>query len=293
MHIAMIWALLRRHACRWRAGQGVQQAVAGREVGCAGPDPLARDEFESRGGGRPGLDVQPHLDRWAQRPAGQADLDPAGAEVAITLDRPSQQAVAKAQFAVVSGELPACPARPCRCRTGYPRFAGTTASSSAGPVMVGLLCDSAALLLPSVAAACPASLGGGWFAERMRSGGPDGARPLRGHDHGSGERRGEPGGRSRRRSGSWLPGRRAGAVAAAGWPRPASGAGYLKCIGAIISIPNISDFRVRIIAHRNKVSFISKWQSNIHKKAIIFDVWIDWAIEGKPTRNRSKEPYRF
>ena len=42
-----------------------------------------------------------------QRPAGQPDLDPAGTEPLIALDRPSRQAVAEAQFAVVSVEVPA------------------------------------------------------------------------------------------------------------------------------------------------------------------------------------------
>jgi hypothetical protein len=49
---------------RWvlwdRVGQGVQQGVAGPEVGRGGPDPLARDEFEGGGGGRPAVDVEPH-----------------------------------------------------------------------------------------------------------------------------------------------------------------------------------------------------------------------------------------
>ena len=39
-------ALLRRHVRRGRAGQGIQQAVAGPGVGCGGPYPLAWDEFE-------------------------------------------------------------------------------------------------------------------------------------------------------------------------------------------------------------------------------------------------------
>jgi hypothetical protein len=38
---------------------------------------------------------------------GQAHLDPRGTEVGIALGRPSQPAVAEAQFAAVSGELPA------------------------------------------------------------------------------------------------------------------------------------------------------------------------------------------
>jgi len=64
----LIWVLLRWHAYRLRVGQGVQQAVVGREVGCAGPDPLARDEFEGGDGGRSGLDVQPRFAGTTARP---------------------------------------------------------------------------------------------------------------------------------------------------------------------------------------------------------------------------------
>jgi hypothetical protein len=41
----------RRCALRQRMGQGVEQAVAGPEVGRGGPDPPARDEFEDGAGG--------------------------------------------------------------------------------------------------------------------------------------------------------------------------------------------------------------------------------------------------
>jgi hypothetical protein len=37
---------LRRPVLQQRVGQGVQQEVAGSEVGCGGPDALAWDEFE-------------------------------------------------------------------------------------------------------------------------------------------------------------------------------------------------------------------------------------------------------
>ena len=43
--------------------------------------------------------------RRAQRPTGQADLDPARAGAMIALGRAAQQALAQGQFAVVSGQL--------------------------------------------------------------------------------------------------------------------------------------------------------------------------------------------
>src|SRR5215471_11077780 len=43
-----------------RAGQAVQQVVAGPEVGCAGPYPLAGDELEGGGGGGQAVEVEPH-----------------------------------------------------------------------------------------------------------------------------------------------------------------------------------------------------------------------------------------
>jgi hypothetical protein len=89
-------------------GQGVQEEVAGAEVGCGGPDAVARDEFEGGpcGGPGPAVDVEPHAQRPAQRSAGEANLDPACAGVAIALDRPAQQALAKMKFAILLCALP-------------------------------------------------------------------------------------------------------------------------------------------------------------------------------------------
>lgn len=101
--------VLRRHV-RWqRAGQTVQQEVAGAEVGRSGPDALAGDEFEGGPCGQrgPAVDVEPHSQRRAQWPPGQADFDPVYARVAIVLDRPADQALTIAQFAVLSRALPA------------------------------------------------------------------------------------------------------------------------------------------------------------------------------------------
>ena len=53
------------------------------------------------------VDLQPHAQRRAQRPAGQADLDPAGRVAPVVPDRPAHQAVASAPSAVLPGELPA------------------------------------------------------------------------------------------------------------------------------------------------------------------------------------------
>ena len=103
----LIWALPHRRGHRSHAGKGVQQAVAGREVGGAGPYPLAGDEFEDRATGIPARYFQPHPDRRAQPPAGQTDPDPPGTEEVIVFNRPPHQAVTQAQFAVISGELPA------------------------------------------------------------------------------------------------------------------------------------------------------------------------------------------
>src|SRR6516164_5392565 len=77
-----------------RAGQGVQQGAPGAEVGIARPHPLARDERERGGGGRPAVDVQPHAQRPAQRAPGQADLDLAGAQARVVASRAAQLAVA-------------------------------------------------------------------------------------------------------------------------------------------------------------------------------------------------------
>ena len=52
-------------------------------------------------------DVQSHPQRRVQRSPGQADLDPAGAHVAIVLQRPEQLASAEPQFATVAGAQPA------------------------------------------------------------------------------------------------------------------------------------------------------------------------------------------
>jgi hypothetical protein len=90
-----------------RVSQAVQQPVAGPEVSRAGPHPLAGDQLEGGVGGGPAVDVEPHADRWAQRPAAQVDLDSAGAELLVALDWAAQQALAEAQFAVLPGELPA------------------------------------------------------------------------------------------------------------------------------------------------------------------------------------------
>ena len=53
--VFLAWALPRRHGRRPRAGQGVQQPVAGREVGGAGPYPLAGDEVQDGGAGKGAL----------------------------------------------------------------------------------------------------------------------------------------------------------------------------------------------------------------------------------------------
>jgi hypothetical protein len=84
--------------CGWlrqRVGQGLQQVAAGAEVGGGGLGPPTRDELKDGGSGRPVVDAEPHARRRAQRPAGQAGLDPAGAEVRIVLGRPAQHAVAQ------------------------------------------------------------------------------------------------------------------------------------------------------------------------------------------------------
>jgi hypothetical protein len=52
------------------------------------------------------VQVQPHAQPRAQRPPGQANLDPPGTEVLVALDRPAQDTAAQAQFAVLPGELP-------------------------------------------------------------------------------------------------------------------------------------------------------------------------------------------
>src|SRR6516162_3214274 len=82
--------------------------MAGAEVGSSGPDAVARDEFEGGPCGRPGpaVDVEPHAEQRAQRSPGKANLDPACAGGAIVLDRPAQQAVANAKFAVLLCALP-------------------------------------------------------------------------------------------------------------------------------------------------------------------------------------------
>jgi len=51
--------------------------------------------------------LQPHAQRRAQRPAGHADLDPAGTAVPVVLDRPAGQAPAGAASAVLPGGRPA------------------------------------------------------------------------------------------------------------------------------------------------------------------------------------------
>ena len=53
------------------------------------------------------IGLQSHPQRRAQRPAGQADLDPAGPAVPVVPDRPADQALTGAPSAVVPGELPA------------------------------------------------------------------------------------------------------------------------------------------------------------------------------------------
>jgi hypothetical protein len=90
-----------------RAGQVIQQGAAGPEVGPSGAYFLARDEFDGGGGSGPVIDVQLHPHRRAQRPAGQADLDPAGAEVRVVSGWAAQHAVAQAQVTFAGCELPA------------------------------------------------------------------------------------------------------------------------------------------------------------------------------------------
>ena len=85
-----------------RLGQADQQVLARPEVSCAGPHPLAGDELHGGGGGGPVVDVGPHAHPRAQRPAAQVDLDSAGTEVPVALDRAAQQALAQAQFAVAA-----------------------------------------------------------------------------------------------------------------------------------------------------------------------------------------------
>jgi hypothetical protein len=89
-------------------GQSVQEEVAGAEVGCGGTDAVARDEFEGGpcGGPGPTVDVEPHAQQRAQRSPCEVNLDPACAGVAIVLDRPAQQALANAKFAVLLCALP-------------------------------------------------------------------------------------------------------------------------------------------------------------------------------------------
>src|SRR6516165_7512549 len=77
-----------------RAGQAVQQVMAGPEVGCGGPHPLAGNELQGGGGGGQAVDVEPHAQRRAQQPAAQADLYPAGTQVPVALDRAAHQALA-------------------------------------------------------------------------------------------------------------------------------------------------------------------------------------------------------
>ena len=103
-----IRALRRPGPCE-RAGQRVQQQVAGPEVGGAGPDVPAGDEFQRgpRGRGGPVVGLQPHPQRRAQRPAGKVDLDLAGPAVPVVLGRSADQALAGAPSAVVRGDLPA------------------------------------------------------------------------------------------------------------------------------------------------------------------------------------------
>jgi hypothetical protein len=103
-----------------RAGQRVQQQVAGPEVGGAGPDVPAGDEFQRgprgprRTSGRPAASSS----AAAQRPAGQVDLDLAGPAVPVVLDRPADQALAGAPSCPVS-----CPLS--RAATHVPNGAST------------------------------------------------------------------------------------------------------------------------------------------------------------------------
>jgi hypothetical protein len=96
-----------RVARRQGADQRVKYEVAGAEVGGGGADPPAGDELERGGRWGPAVDVQPHAQVRAQRSPGQADLDAAGAGVAVILDRPAQQAVADPEFAAVPRAPPA------------------------------------------------------------------------------------------------------------------------------------------------------------------------------------------
>jgi hypothetical protein len=80
--------------------------MAGAEVGRGGPDAPAGDELKCGGRCGPAVDLQSHAPPRAQRAAGQADLDPAGARAAIVLDRAAQQAVAEPESAALPGVLP-------------------------------------------------------------------------------------------------------------------------------------------------------------------------------------------
>src|SRR5215469_4529518 len=91
------------------AGQCVQQEMAGAEVGRGRPDTRTGAELESGPGGWPvpAVDVEPHGQQRAQRPAGQADLDAVGTRVAIVVDGPAEQAPGDVQVGVGPGALPA------------------------------------------------------------------------------------------------------------------------------------------------------------------------------------------
>ena len=74
------------------AGQRVKQETSGPEIIRCGPDEPARDELQRGGGCGPAVDIQPHAQRRVQRSSGQADLDPARAQVAVVLNRNEQPA---------------------------------------------------------------------------------------------------------------------------------------------------------------------------------------------------------
>jgi len=63
------------------------------------------------------VDVEPYAHRRTQRSAGEADLDPAGAEVRIVPGRAAQQALAQAQFAVVHSSTRAWSVRKAQLAT--------------------------------------------------------------------------------------------------------------------------------------------------------------------------------
>jgi len=69
--------------------------------------------------------LQPHPQRRAQAPAGQADLDPAGAAVPVVLGRPAHLVLAGAPPFVVPASWPLSSAA-TQLRTGRPRSGGTT-----------------------------------------------------------------------------------------------------------------------------------------------------------------------